>query len=239
MSRDGSVKLSERLQAIADMVTEGYSLADIGTDHAWIPVYLCQKGSIPSAIAMDVREGPLEGAARHIREAGMEDRIQVRLSDGLQKLEPGEAESVVMTGMGGSLICRILSDAGDKTGSFAELILGPQSEAYLVRTFLEEHGFTIREEKMILEDGKYYPILRAVPGTERRNSMTPEEIAFGPCLLANRDSVLYSWLIRKKETDERILKDLNDTNSESAETRRKALREEAQLLEAALKRYEM
>ena len=120
--------LSVRLRNIAEMVTPGSRLADVGTDHAWLPVWLCKQGRINAAVAMDLREGPLAAARVHIREAGLEKKIAVRLSDGLRELKTGEADCIVIAGMGGELIRRILADDADRLHTYSELILGPQSE---------------------------------------------------------------------------------------------------------------
>ena len=85
------IELSKRLQAVANLVSPGMRLVDVGTDHAYIPIYLTEKGKIPSAIAMDINKGPLERAEEHIKAHGLEGRIQIRLSDGLAKLQAGEA----------------------------------------------------------------------------------------------------------------------------------------------------
>ena len=238
MSSSVSPRLSLRLQAIADLVTEGNRLADIGTDHAWLPIRLCLDGKIPSAVAMDIRKGPASAAAEHICQAGLEDRIEVRISDGLAGLEEGETDTIVIAGMGGALIRRILAEAEEKIHSFSELVLGPQSEPELVRRFLESIGFSIVQEKLICEDGKYYPIIKAVHADACR-SMKAEELAYGPCLLHDRNSALKEWLIRKKETNQQLQRSLKPLLGEAASTRIDELKEEAQLLEAALKYYEM
>ena len=103
------LQLSERMQAVASMVTENNRLADVGTDHGYIPIYLCETGKIPSALAMDVKEGPLLHARRNIELHHLQERIQTRLSDGVQKLEKDEADSVVIAGMGGMLVRKISS----------------------------------------------------------------------------------------------------------------------------------
>ena len=105
------MQLSKRLSAVASLITEGSRLADIGTDHGYVPIALVENGSIPSAVAMDVNKGPLERAQEHIREKHLEDRIKTRLSDGVKALEEGEADAVLIAGMGGMLVIRIL-DAG-------------------------------------------------------------------------------------------------------------------------------
>ena len=104
------VKISNRLTTAAALVTQGYTLADVGTDHGYIPIYLLQQKKIPSAIAMDINEGPLERAKEHIALYGLQAYIQTRLSDGVVALKPGEVEAVLIAGMGGGLIMHILKD---------------------------------------------------------------------------------------------------------------------------------
>ena len=135
-----SQRLPERLRCLTDWIRPGSRLCDVGCDHAYLPIVLCQENVIPSALAMDVRKGPLEHARLHVREAELEDRITLRLSDGLQDFAAGEADTLVITGMGGRQIDRILREAGEKLSSFQDLILGPQSEIpFLRQTLLDLH----------------------------------------------------------------------------------------------------
>lgn len=157
------IKLSKRLSAVAAMVSKGCSLADVGTDHAYIPIYLTQEGRVRHAIAMDVNIGPLLRAEEHIENAGLTAYIETRLSDGLKNLTEGEADSVVIAGMGGALMMRILSEASALWNSLREVILQPQSELEEFRRYLYTHGFRIVQEDMVEEDGKYYPMMRCVP----------------------------------------------------------------------------
>ena len=160
--------LSDRLQAVASLVTAGHRVADIGTDHAYIPIYLLQEGLAESAIAMDVNEGPLKKAEEHVKENGMEGKIRLRLSDGFEKLEPFEADTAVIAGMGGPLMIRILSAYPEVTRSMKELVLQPQSEIAKVRAFLLEEGFLFIQEDMVKDDGKYYPMMKAAPPRDGR-----------------------------------------------------------------------
>ena len=150
------MQLSERLSSVASMVTSGNCLADVGTDHGYVPIYLYERNIIPRAIAMDVNKGPLERARLHIAEYGYQNNIETRLSDGLAALKAGEADSVTIAGMGGPLIIRILSAYPEVTASLKELILQPQSEISEVRAWLCEQNYEIVEEHMVFEDGKYY-----------------------------------------------------------------------------------
>ena len=151
------MNISKRLSRLAAMVTEGSRLADVGTDHGYVPLCLYRQGRIPSAIAMDINEGPLERARAHIREAGLEHYIETRLSDGLHALRAGEADTVLIAGMGGGLTERILTDGKGVLETVRELVLQPQSEIWRVRRFLCENGWRIVCEDIVVDEGKYYP----------------------------------------------------------------------------------
>ncbi|MBR4605300.1 MAG: SAM-dependent methyltransferase [Lachnospiraceae bacterium] len=164
------VSLSKRLWNLADMLSPGGRVADVGCDHGFLDIYLVQMGKMRGALAMDVRKGPLAAAAEHVKEAGLSERIETRLSDGLEAFQVGEAEKLVCAGMGGPLMQRILTVSPEKTESFEEMILQPQSELTEFRAFLREQGYKIVEERIILEDGKYYFPMKVVPrrkGTEK------------------------------------------------------------------------
>ena len=199
--------LSDRLQAIADFVSPGLVLADIGCDHAQLPIALVSSGKTPSAIATDVNEGPLEIAAKNVREAGLSDRIEIRLSDGFAKIRPGEARSAVIAGMGGRLICRILREGMEVLQLLNELILAPQSDVGMVRSTAGALGFMILLEAMVKEDGKYYPVIRMTPGMQLPLSRT--EILFGPQLITRQDPVLHSFLLEQQENCRVILAEMD------------------------------
>ena len=158
-----AVRLSSRLAAAAALVTPGNRLADVGTDHGYVPIALCEQGTIPCALALDVREGPLSAARRNIAAAGKQEQVETRLSDGLIALAPGEADTVLLAGMGGALIQRILGEGAPALAGVRELVLQPQSEIPAVRRFLRLSGYEITHETVVKEDGKFYVVLRAVP----------------------------------------------------------------------------
>lgn len=157
------MELSKRLQTVANAVTPGSRVADVGTDHGYVPIYLVERGLCPGAIAMDVNEGPLARAEEHIRAEGLSDRIQTRKSDGLAALAPEETDAVVIAGMGGALMCRILQDATAFLEAGRELILQPQSEWFKVRRLLSASGYRITQEWFLEEEGKYYVVIKAGP----------------------------------------------------------------------------
>lgn len=154
------MQLSKRLRAVADLVPGGTVLADVGTDHAYIPIALVEEGKIPRALAMDINQGPLMRAEENIKAHGLEEKIEIRLSDGLEKMKKGEADAVLIAGMGGLLTVRILSGKREILDGVT-LVLQPQSDLPSVRGWLAEEGYTITAEDLVLEDGKYYPMMRA------------------------------------------------------------------------------
>ncbi len=155
------VVLSKRLRAIADMVTTGNRVCDVGCDHGFIPIWLAEQKISPKVLAMDVRSGPLGAAKEHIAERGLDSCIETRLSNGLHNYNVGEADTLICAGMGGGLMMRILSEEPDKAASFQEMILQPQSEIEQFRAGLREMGYRIIDEIMIEEEGKFYPMMRA------------------------------------------------------------------------------
>ena len=226
------MQLSKRLQAVARLVTPGSRLADVGTDHGYVPIWLFEQGKILSAIAMDLRKGPLERAREHIQMHGLDAHIETRLSDGLDKLLPGEADSIVIAGMGGMLVVKILSQGQKVLSSVKELILQPQSDLDAVREYLHRTVFVIVKEDMIFEDGKYYPMMKAVHGenTDDRKIW----FLYGRLLLENRHPVLKSYLEKEYDGCCKLLEKLSRTSTEVAKHRCEELSEKKLLIEEAL-----
>ena len=151
-----NVVLSERLGAVAGLVKSAASVCDIGTDHGFVPIYLINSGACQKALAMDINEGPLDRADEHIREFGLENKIETRLSNGMEKLSEGEAEVIVCAGMGGLLMKRIIEDGQPRKKGVKRMVLQPQSDLRLFREYLRGEHFFIEDEKEIFEEGKYY-----------------------------------------------------------------------------------
>ena len=208
------VKISDRLKTAASLIREGAVLADVGTDHGYVPIYLLEQKKIKSAIAMDINKGPLERAREHIHLYGMDAYIQTRLSDGVAALEKGEADSILVAGMGGGLVMHILEEGKDICQAAGELILQPQSELCSVREYLAENGYVTEAERMVFEDGKYYPMMRAVKTEqdETWNRLNDQTIAvcdiYGPLLLRNGNPVLRRFLVRQHGQLTQILQTL-------------------------------
>lgn len=197
------VKISERLQTAAAMVSDGYTLADVGTDHGYIPIYLLEQKKIPSAIAMDINEGPLERAKEHIRLYGLEPYIQTRLSDGVEALMPGETDSILIAGMGGGIVMHILEDGKEVCHAAKELILQPQSELERVRSYLMENGYEILAEEMVLEEEKFYPMMKVrytgTFSTAEDVEMLKLSYLYGGLLLEKRHPVLKTYLEKEQK----------------------------------------
>ena len=154
--------ISRRLKLIADLVTPGGVAADIGTDHALVPLYLLKEGRVSKAIAVDVSKDCLKKAQEAVEKYGLEGRLDPRLSDGLEKLKPSEADSIIISGMGGILMTNILQKDIGITKSAKELILSPHRDADLVRGFLDENDFNIVYDGVILDKKKNYCVIKAV-----------------------------------------------------------------------------
>ena len=158
------MELSPRLAAIAARVPPGFRLADIGTDHAYLPAYLLLEGTIPSAVASDVNRGPLDRGRETARQAGVEEKVDFRLSDGLNGLEANEADVIVIAGMGGELIARILSEAPWTREKL--LLLQPMTAQPELRRWLNGNGYRIEGEAVVREGQKLYVILTVRGGTD-------------------------------------------------------------------------
>lgn len=236
------MELSCRMKQVADMVEPCQCVADIGCDHGYISIYLTEQGIAKRALAMDVRTGPLSHAQRNIKEKHLEHRIQCRLSDGLMQLQPGEADTIVIAGMGGPLMVRILEDGAEKRIGTETFILQPQSEIPDVRRYLHRIGYAIVEEAMLLEDGKYYTVMKAVPVTQEisggKEDWTVEEYQYGKYLMDTKSSVLLQYLQKEEKTLEDIVNKLRKQETNKAEERLQEMGEQLKRNREAQKIYE-
>ena len=200
-------QLPKRLETIIERMPDSGCLADIGCDHAYVAIEAVRRGRAARALACDVRKGPLQQAAEHILCAGLAGKIETRLSDGLEKVAPGEADTVVVAGMGGPLMERILQG---RLGDFAHFVLSPQSEIPHFRRFLLAEGMQIDEETMLIDEGKYYVILNVSQRADAASSdsmyVTEEDFLYGGRLLRRLDPVLKSFLEKEKTRYEGILR---------------------------------
>lgn len=230
------ITLSKRLEAVAELITRNGTLADVGTDHGYIPIAMVLRGRVERAIAMDLRTGPLERAKEHITAYGLGDRIETRLSDGVSSLTENEADSIVVAGMGGELVIHILENGKAICKSAKELILQPQSEIGEVRKYLRENGYRIADEDMVEEEQKYYPMMRVIPEVENTENEARDTLnhvhlldLYGPVLLAKKNPVLLEFLQKQEKHYEEILEGLNrQPDSEKICTRRSEIMEKVE-----------
>lgn len=233
------IVLSPRLKAIATMVEDGSRLADIGTDHGYLPIWLLKEEKISQAIAIDVRDGPLLRAKEHVADFGFTDRISLRLGDGFSALAPGEADGAVIAGMGGPLTVRILEEGRKLAKSLRYLVLSPQSEIPVVRHYLLGQGYDILEEDMVLDEGKYYTVMKAVYG-EKGDSYAGKETwslveeRYGRYLLRSGKPVVLEFLLKEKRTMTTIQKTLLRAKTDRAKKRLFQVEEEIRLLDTAI-----
>ncbi len=234
------IHLTKRLEGIARMVPEGSVLFDVGCDHGYIPISLLSKGHIPFAAVSDVRKGPLAAARENAGKEGVSDRMSFTLSDGLKNLDFAsvpeafsEAEkTLLISGMGGELISRILKEGENLLPRFRTLILSPQSELNEFRHFLGKTGYSIQSEKLVLEEGKFYFILRVFAGED--TCRTEEDYELGPCFFDTGDEVHRLFLLKKTASFDRLL-----STPGIPEEKERIIRKFRDLYGEAMKRYEM
>lgn len=192
-------QLSPRLAAVADMIPEGAAFADVGTDHAYLPICLVQSGRTPWAVAVDVREGPYLRARQAVAKAGLAERIDVRLGDGLTALAPGEVDTVVLAGMGGGLMQKLLTADPEKTRTFRRLVLQPNMATHLVRSALYRHRWKLMDERFVLDDGHLYEILVYEQGADDAYMAAAEKLGGEKALSFLRDDWFLLFLLGPRQ----------------------------------------
>lgn len=227
------MQISKRLMTVAHAVKSGGVVADVGCDHAFTSIYMVKNGLADHMIATDIGKLPLMRAAEHIALSGLDDKIETRLSDGLEKLEPGEVRAIIISGMGGALMAQILCAGKSVLDKTNELVLSPQSEIFLVRRFLLGNGFIIDREYMVLEQGKYYVILHAVPGNEPIYNCIEEK--YGRRLIQEKNPLLKSFLEGELCRIESVLSKLSGNKlSDTTYKRKIQLCEEREMVKKVL-----
>ncbi|WP_125545720.1 tRNA (adenine(22)-N(1))-methyltransferase [Levilactobacillus lindianensis] len=198
--------LSNRLATVASYVPKGSRLADIGTDHAYLPVNLLKRGLIAGGVAGEVVRGPFENAAHEIQREGLTDRLTARLANGLKAIEPADQiDTVVIAGMGGTLITQILTQDFDRLAGVNRLILQPNVGEMVVRRFLMTHGFQLVTEEILAEDGHTYEVLVA-DRAEQPVIYNDEDLRFGPYLLREHSTIFIAKWQRELVRTEAVLK---------------------------------
>ncbi|WP_454192116.1 tRNA (adenine(22)-N(1))-methyltransferase [Paenibacillus sp. Marseille-Q7038] len=244
------MKLSKRLQLLHDLMDPGRILADIGSDHALLPVACVRSGQAVKAIAGELNEGPFEAAKKQVASAGLSANIEVRRGDGLDVIEPGEVDTVTIAGMGGALIAAILDRGIHRLEGVTRLILQPNVGEDILRRWLYEHDFVVEAERIIEEDGKIYEVIAAVPayfshiandeiyepkliGTGKNEiELSKEElIAMGPFLVEQGGPVFIKKWHWEMDKLKHVLKSLSNSDLPAA-------KEKAEEIQNRLKRIE-
>ncbi|MBY0122358.1 tRNA (adenine(22)-N(1))-methyltransferase TrmK [Bacillus sp. S/N-304-OC-R1] len=194
-------KLSQRLEAVVNYIPKGFRLADIGSDHAYLPCYAVKQGIVPFAIAGEVVEGPYQSAKRQVEFEGLSEEIKVRKGNGLEVVSQDEVDCITIAGMGGALITSILEEGKEKLSTIKRLILQPNISAISIRSWLLRNGWVLIAEEILEEDEKIYEILVAEKGntTQKSDLELQKELLFGQYLLKDKSTVFKKkWLTELK-----------------------------------------
>lgn len=205
--------ISDRLKTVAEMTTKGNIVADIGTDHGYVPIYLVENQMCEKVYAMDINDGPLKIAEKNIAMKNFSGNIETIKSDGMEKLQDNMVQTVIIAGMGGELIVNILK-RGESIRGIKELVLSPHRRADLVREYLLKKNWEITEEKMLIDSGKYYTVMKAKKCIEKI-SYKETEIKYGRILLENKDMILKGYLEKEYSKFYDILNTMKKSNCEN------------------------
>ncbi|MDA8442347.1 MAG: class I SAM-dependent methyltransferase [Peptococcaceae bacterium] len=215
------IELKARLAAIAAYVPQGSIVIDVGTDHAYLPIFLLQQKICARAVGIDIHQGPYQSALAQVEQQCLSDRITLYLGDGLKPLKPGEGNLVVAAGMGGTTIKEVLEARPDVLAQVQRLILQPMVAGAALRRWLLENGWAIVAERLVEEDERIYEIIVAEPGSQP----VPVDILLelGPLIVAAQDSLLPPLIAGKVEALEEVLRQLNKTERPDAVDKRQEI----------------
>ncbi|MCZ0755576.1 tRNA (adenine(22)-N(1))-methyltransferase [Anoxybacillus sp. J5B_2022] len=231
------LKLSKRLETVVSFIPKGSRLADIGSDHAYLPCYAYLHGYIVAAIAGEVADGPFRSAEQQVIKTGLSDVISVRKGDGLAVIEPGEVDCITIAGMGGTLIANILEAGKCKLPGVQRLILQPNVGAHVVRTWLMDNGWELIAERILEEEGQIYEVLVAEKGEPHKPYRHLEvELLVGPFLRQERSDVFLKKWRKEIEHWKRIIAELEEKATTPEGMAKKAeLERKIQLVEEVLR----
>jgi tRNA (adenine22-N1)-methyltransferase len=232
------LKLTSRLEKIASLVTEGKKIADVGTDHGYIPVYLLKKEIIPFAVLSDVNKGPLDNGKKLVMKNNLIKKVDFKLGSGIDVLEKDEVDEVIIAGMGGMLIADILENKKSVSHHLQKLILQPMQAQSSLRQYLLENGYKIIDEVLVREDFRIYEVI--VAKYTGKNTVVKDDIYFevGEQLVQNRDPLLKDFVEKKIKSYTDILEHLKDIDSESIEKKKIETKAKIAKLEEIIKTIE-
>ncbi|MCX7843230.1 MAG: class I SAM-dependent methyltransferase [Clostridia bacterium] len=210
------MELKGRLKLIADKVPRCHTVGDVGTDHAFIPIYLIQKGICKKAVAADIKEGPVNTAKKNIQSHGLDELIETRMGSGLQPLGMGECDTVVIAGMGGLLIRNILSEEYKKACATGTLVLQPMYAVEALRQWLYAEGFEIYDEELEAEDDKVYVVLCS-RYTGVRVARKELDCIIGEKLIEKQDPLLAKYLDKKISQTVKVIYEIRNSSKYTGE----------------------
>jgi tRNA (adenine22-N1)-methyltransferase len=217
-------QLSKRLETVVSYIPRGSKIADIGSDHAYLPCFAVRKGIAESAIAGEVVKGPYLSAEKQVKDACLQDKIEVRLGNGLEVIAPGEVDCITIAGMGGALIASILEDGKGKLAGVKRLVLQPNVSAKSIRIWLLQNDWELTSEEIIEEDGKVYEILTADRGEPQRPysiEEQPKELLLGPFLMKTRNEAFRKKWLQESTQWKNILANMEKAEQTDALNERK------------------
>ncbi len=222
--------LDARLRTVAGLIGNYRRVADIGSDHAYLPVWLILQDKADFAVAGEIQPGPLEAASRTVGEAALGDSVAVRLGDGLAVLQPGEVETVVIAGVGGKVIRGILARSPEIVQRLSRIVCQPMTGAAGLRRWLQENGWMIVAEELVCDEGRLYEVLAAEPGLSEPSAELLQEV--GPLLWQQRHPLLAAQLDRLIEQYRSRVQSMQYSHSMSVTEQRIAWEQKIQALEA-------
>ena len=225
-------KLSERLRTVASFVDENTILADIGSDHAYLPCYLVHEGIITKAIAGEVVKGPFESAQKQVRSEGLEENIEVRFGNGLAVIsEEDNVETVTIAGMGGPLIASILETGKEKLTNVETLILQPNIHAKAIREWAMQEKWKIENEVILEEHDKIYEILVLKKGMM---NLSDKELLVGPILCKEKSPIFQKKWNNELNEWQRIVNELNKLEGPEVQQKKAELKNKITLVKELL-----
>lgn len=229
-------KISRRLETIASMLTEGGTIVDIGTDHAYLLIRLMEEERFERAIGVDVHRGPYEAAVENVLASGFMDSVDIRLGDGFGPVSAEEMDRVAIAGMGGYTICKILKKYPEKISRINQLVLQPQSSPERVRKLLLEQGFGITRECLLKEEGRLYIVISAAKGADIQEASW-KNLQIGPDLLENGSLYLVEYMKDMLQHKQFVLNSIRQAKTDEQE-RINGLEDEQEKLRKLIKQYE-
>lgn len=204
------MEISTRLKTIASMVDNCRSIADIGTDHGYLPIYLVKQGVCHKAIACDINKGPLQKAKNNINIQGLSDKITCRLGGGLNTIESFEVECAVIAGMGGNLIRDIIEEKKEIFKNLKYAILQPVQNPEVLRKYIYDNGYEIIDEELCLEENKYYEIIKVRFNNIERKSIDNIFYEVSEILVQKKHSLIDEFIRYKIKNYKKILSFIDD-----------------------------